>query len=116
MAAMSTTLQIQSASGPVVYVFDDHTAMSNRKLFQSSSPAIGNKRTSQDSIRIVYDQFDADGVKLPEKDSVEIVVKRALYADATSFDATFKTRFLDIVNSDEFWNNFVGKGLPIKSI
>lgn len=116
MAAMSTTLQILSASGPIVYVFSDHTAMSNRKLFQSTSPATGNKRTATDSIRVVYDQFDADGVKLSEKDSVEIIVKRAVYADTTSFDASFKTRLLDIVNSDEFWDNFVGKGLPLKSI
>lgn len=116
MAAMSTTLQIQSASGPVVYVFSDHTAMNNRKMYQSSSPATGNKRTSQDSLRIVYDQFDADGAKLSEKDSIEVIVKRAVYGETTSFDATFKTRFLDIVNSDEFWANFVDKGLPIKSI
>lgn len=114
---MSTALVFKSTiNGAVTYTLPNHTAQKPRLLIQTGSEAVGKKRTSSDSIRLVMTAVDAEGTVLPEKDSLEIVIKRAAYGTGANLDASFKTMMLDIFGSDEFWNNVIAASLPIKSL
>lgn len=116
MAAMLTTLVIIGMQGSTVqYALPSHTAAKPRLLIQTSQPAVGAKRTSSSSLRFVMTAVDADGLVVPEKDSVEIVVKRAAYGTGVNLDAGFLTMLRDVVNGDEFANLFMSN-LPIKPL
>lgn len=116
MAAMSTALTTVSMQGTTVqYALPNHTAAKPRLLIQASSAADGAKRTSQQSLRFVMTAVDAVGNVLPEKDSVELVFKRAKYATGVNLDAAFVTMLRDVINSDEFTAKFM-ENLPVKAI
>lgn len=119
MAAMTTTLIVKSISGSVInYTTPEHTASKSSLLIQASQPAVGGKLTSSDTLRLSYDAVDSNGVVLGAKDSIEIVIKRAVGSSGANWTGTnnLKTRLIDIINGDEFVNNVVDKSLPIKAL
>lgn len=117
MAAMSTVLNGKSISGSTItYTLPSHTAADQRLLIQTSNPADGKKRTSQDAIRFVFTAKDAEGLTLPERDSFEVIIKRAAYATGANWSAGLKAEIIDILSSDEFWTNVRTNSMPLKPI
>lgn len=105
MSALALVLTVGAINGSTItYKLPVNTAMKPAVLVQSTSPAVGKKRVSSDAIRLSIASVDAAGNVLAERDSVELVIKRAAYSTGAN-QPVLLSYLRDIIQSNEFETN-----------
>lgn len=105
MAGMTTVLTPFDTGKPNgrTYTLDTHTVAKPRLCVQKRRVPAGNQKVAEDSVFIMSGSEDADGNPIPERSSVEIVVRRSIEADTADLSVVLAAA-IDIIASDEFSN------------
>lgn len=104
MAAMTTVLTVFNTDNNVVtYTTTGHTPQEPRLVIQKRKVASSVDGVSETSVKGVYGTTDSAGDVLPQKHSIEVIVRGPVKGDAADATALL-TMMRDVIASDEMTN------------
>lgn len=114
MAAMTTALTeifSQSGGNSRTYAQPSHTTLAPKLVLQKSKPGTGVNGVASDTLSVIAQTDDDDGVPISSKIMFSVEVRRPLSGQSADVTAQLAI-FRDIVASDEF-TSMVNSQLPV---
>lgn len=110
MAALATTLTEFADNGDSrTYYTSGHTASKPKLVLNKRKVPVGNQTVAEFSASVIHATEDPDGAVLPQKVSMQAVVRYPIDGDSADIAAVLAI-FQDVVQSDEFASSVTTTG------
>lgn len=105
MAAMTTVLTEFSSNGNSrTSTYSGHTAIMPKLVIEKRKVPEGNQTMAEYSFKTIEATTDADGAVLPQKVSIETIVRYPILGDADEITSALAVH-RDVIAGDEFGNS-----------